>query len=272
MLMPGEELLLAPSVSEPAAAMPANEPENAPAAAAVEPAAQQPPVAASEMSEPAAEPAASETREPAAESPATSEESEPAAESQAAKNETSEPVDTASDAPFDIPAVAKAYLPDERKLIGLGIFVLTFLLALLMLWKLPMRRDIGGTETWTTTSALASYKASRRGRTSGVSSEQPNTSSQPQKSTSGFANKAPTNGQAERYVDLPVAMGARRKLTRTPRGSLARKRRARKGWATGVYSSPVRCALRRAAASAQTRSVLGGARGKLLGEAHQRRS
>jgi hypothetical protein len=264
MLMPGEELLLAPSVSEPEADMPANEPENAPAAAAaVEPAAQQPPVAASEGSEPAAQPAPSEENEPGAESPA-------------AKNETSEPVETASDAPLDIPAIAQAYLPDERELIGLGIFVLTFLLALLMLWKLPMRRD-RGTEAWGTF-ARASYQAApRRAPTSEVSGEQTAISSQPQKSTSGFANKTPTNGQAERYVDLPVAMGIRRKLSRTPRGSLSRKRRARKGWATGVYSSPVRCALRRAA-SIQTRSVPGGAsvtpppaRGRLLREAHQRR-
>ena len=268
MLMPGEELLLAPSVSGPAADMPASEPENSPAAAAVEPATQQPPVAASEESGPAAE------------SPATSETSEPAAESPAAKNETSEPAaETASDAPLYIPAVAEAYLLDERKLIGLGIFVLTFLLALLMLWKLPMRRD-SGTEAWGTF-AGASYKAApRRAPTSEVSGEQPDTSSQPQKSTSGFANKTSTNGQSERYVDLPVAMGVRRKLSRTPRGSLFRKRRARKGWATGVYSSPVRRALRRAAASAQTRSVPGGAsltppqaaRGGLLRKTHQRRS
>ena len=265
MLMPGEELLLAPSVSGPAADMPANEPENAPAAAAaaVEPAAQ-PPVAASEGSEPAAQ-------------PAPSEESEPGAESPAAKNETSEPVETASDAPLDIPAVAEAYLPDERERIGLGIFVLTFLLALLMLWKLPMRRDLG-TEAWGTFAGASYQAAPQRAPTSEISGEQTAISSQPQKSTSGFANKTPTNGQAERYVDLPVTMGVRRKLSRTPRDSLSRKRRARKGWATGVYSPPVRRALRRAA-SIQTRSVPGGAsvtppqaaRGRLLREAHQRR-
>jgi hypothetical protein len=245
LLMPGEELLLPPSASKQATDTLANEPENSPAATAVEPAAQ-PPVAASEPSEPAAE------------TPET------------ATSGTGEPAEAASDTPFEIPATPEAYLPNERTLIGLGIIVLTFLLALLMLWKLPMRRDVG-TEAWGIP-ATASYQAApRRVPTTEVSGEQTDTSSQPQKSTSGFANKPLANGQAERYADLLVAMGVRRKLTRIPQGSLSRKTRAPKGWATGVYSSQVRRALRRTA-SAGPRSVPEGARGSRLRGVQQRRS
>ena len=204
MLMPGEELLLAPSVSEPATEQSANEPENVPAAAAVEPAAQ-PPVAASEASEPAAE--------------------------------------TASGATLDIPAELEAYLPNERKLLGLGVIILTLALAILILWKLPMRRDIG-TEAWGI-SAMASYQAPRRISTNEVSGEPTFAPYQPQKSSRGFTSKSPANGLSDGHVDLASTKPVRRKLSLVSRSPLSRKRRGRNGWATSVHNPQVRLALKR---------------------------
>ena len=177
LLMPGEELLLPPSVSEQATDQSANEPENSPAATAVEPAAQ-PPVTASEPSEPAAE--------------------------------------TASGASLDIPAEMEAYLPNERKLIGLGIIVLTLALAILILWKLPMRRDVG-TEAWGIP-ATASYQAPQR---------------------------IPTNGRSAGHVNLASIKSVRRKPSLVSRSPLSRKRRSSNGWATGVHNPQVRLALKR---------------------------
>ena len=204
MLMPGEELLLAPSVSEPATEQSVNEPENVPAAAAVEPAAQ-PPVAASEASEPAAE--------------------------------------TASGATLDIPAELEAYLPNERKLIGLGIIVLTLALAILILWKLPMRRDIG-TEAWGI-ATMASYQAPRRISTNEVSGEPTFAPYQPQKSSRGFTSKSPANGLSDGHVDLASTKPVRRKLSLVSRSPLSRKRRGRNGWANSVHNPQVRLALKR---------------------------
>jgi hypothetical protein len=205
MLMPGEDLLLALSVSGPAADTPANEPENAPAAAAVEPASQQPPVAASEASEPAA--------------------------------------GTASGASLDIPAELEAYLLNERNLTGLGIIILTLALAILILWKLPMRRDIG-TEAWGI-SAMASYQAPRRISTNEVSGEPTFAPYQPQKSSRGFTSKPPTNGLSDGHVDLASMKPVRRKLSLVSRSPLSRKRRGRNGWATNVHNPQVRLALKR---------------------------
>jgi cytoskeletal protein RodZ len=177
LLMPGEELLLAPSASEQATDQPANEPENSPAATAVEPAAQ-PPAAVSESSEPAAE--------------------------------------TASGGSLGIPAELETYLPNERKLIGLGIIVLTLALVILILWKLPMRRDVG-TEAWEIP-ATASYQAPQR---------------------------IPSNGRSAGHVNLASIKSVRRKPSLVSRSPLSRKRRSSNGWATGVHNPQVRLALKR---------------------------
>jgi LysM repeat protein len=177
LLMPGQELLLPPSASEQATDQPVNEPNDSPAATAVEPTVQ-PPVVASEPSEPAAE--------------------------------------TASGASLDIPAEMEAYLPNERKLIGLGIIVLTLALAILILWKLPMRRDVG-TEAWGIP-ATASYQAPQR---------------------------IPTNGRSAGHVNLASIKSVRRKPSLVSRSPLSRKRRSSNGWATGVHNPQVRLALKR---------------------------
>jgi cytoskeletal protein RodZ len=177
LLMPGEELLLAPSASEQATDQPANEPENSPAATAVEPAAQ-PPAAVSESSEPAAE--------------------------------------TASGGSLGIPAELETYLPNERKLIGLGIIVLTLALVILILWKLPMRRDVG-TEAWEIP-ATASYQAPQR---------------------------IPSNGRSAGHVNLASIKSVRRNPPPVSQSPLSRKRKSRNGRATGVHNPQVRLALKR---------------------------
>jgi cytoskeletal protein RodZ len=204
LLMPGEELLLAPSASEQATDQPANEPENSPAATAVEPAAQ-PPVAASESSEPAAE--------------------------------------TASGASLDIPAELEAYLLNQRKLIGLGVVVLTLALAILILWKLPMRRNVG-TEAWGI-SAMASYQTPRRIPTNEVSDGLTVASSQSQKSSRGSTSKPSANGRFASHANLASIKPVRRKPSFVSQSPLSRRRKSRNGWATGVHNPQVRLALKR---------------------------
>jgi hypothetical protein len=109
MILPGQELLLAP-LAKPAAA---TEPASPEPAAAAEPASPEP-AAAAEPASP--EPAAA--AEPASPEPAT------AAESVAATVER-----------FPTPNNV-----EQRRLLGLGILMLTFVVAILMVWKLPMRR------------------------------------------------------------------------------------------------------------------------------------
>ena len=212
LLMPGEELLVAPSASEQATDQLANEPENSPAATAVEPAAQ-PPVAVSESSEPAAE--------------------------------------TASGASLDIPAELETYLLNERKLIGLGILGLTLALAILILWKLPMRRDVG-TEAWGI-SAVASYQAPRRIPTNEVSGGLMVAPSQSQKSSRGSMSKPSVNRRSAGRANLASIKPVRRKPSLASQRPLSRKSRpvgtgrvrSRNGWATGMHNSQVRLALKR---------------------------
>jgi hypothetical protein len=212
LLMPGEELLVAPSASEQATDQLANEPENSPAATAVEPAAQ-PPVAASESSEPAAE--------------------------------------TASGVSLDIPAELETYLLNERKLIGLGIIGLTLALAILILWKLPMRRDVE-TEAWGI-SAVASYQAPRRIPTNEVSGGLMVAPSQSQKSSRGSMSKPSVNRRSAGHANLASIKPVQRKPSLVSQRPLSRKSRpvgtgrvrSRNGWATGMHNSQVRLALKR---------------------------
>jgi hypothetical protein len=169
---------------------------------------------------------------------------EPAAEPSAVTSGTSESVEPASGATFDMPSAPEASWPDERKLIGSGILVLTPALAILMLWKLPMKRDVRRGE-WATF-AVPSYQAApRRVPTNEVSDGPMDAPSQPQKSSSGFVSKPLVNGQSHGHVESAVAMRVRRKLPLNPRGPRSRKRRDSKGWATGAHNPQVRRALKR---------------------------
>jgi hypothetical protein len=100
---PGEELFL-PPVTEPATNPPGNDSENTPEAG---------------------EPAASASVEPAAEP--------------AAVSETSEPVESAVGASSGMP---KASWLNERRLVGLGVLVLTLAFTILILWKKLMDRHV----------------------------------------------------------------------------------------------------------------------------------
>jgi hypothetical protein len=211
MLMPGEELLLPPSALEQATYQSANKPENAPAATVVEPAAQ-PPVAASEASEPAA--------------------------------------DTASGTSLYIPAGPETYLPNERKLIGLGIIVLSLALAILNLWKLPMRRDIG-TEVWGVF-GWVKHKTPRRASTNEEIGSQLIASSQLQKASSESVHEPGTKRQAKGHFYVAGNVQARRKLLRRSETALSEtplsiKRRAPNRWATEVPNQQVHRALKRMA-------------------------
>jgi hypothetical protein len=100
----GSSLLMLPPVTEPATNPPGNDPENTPEAG---------------------EPAASASVEPAAEP--------------AAVSETSEPVESAVGASSGMP---KASWLNERRLVGSGVFVLTLVFTILILWKMPMDRHV----------------------------------------------------------------------------------------------------------------------------------
>jgi hypothetical protein len=81
--------------------------------------------------------------EPATNTPANA----PASAAPAAVSDTSEPVEPA----VGVSSVeSETSWLNERRLIGLGILVLTLALAILILWKMPMRRDLGSRKdkTW----------------------------------------------------------------------------------------------------------------------------
>jgi hypothetical protein len=156
---PGKGFLL-PPVTEPATNPPGNDSENTPeagepaASASVEPAAE--PAAVSETSEPVESPGEGFLLPPVTEpatnppgndsentleagEPAASASVEPAAEP-VAVSETSEPVESAVGASSGIP---KASWLNERRLVGLGVLVLTLVFTiLLILWKMPMDRHV----------------------------------------------------------------------------------------------------------------------------------
>src|SRR5829696_5823209 len=89
--------------------------------------------------------------EPAESEPAESEpaESEPA-ESEPAESEPAESAAPATTAGSISDSVLEALnnLKGERRLLGVGVLALTLIVALLMAWRLPMRRNIEGSQVW----------------------------------------------------------------------------------------------------------------------------
>ena len=89
--------------------------------------------------------------EPAESEPAESEpaESEPA-ESEPAESEPAESAAPATTAGSISDSMLEALnnLKGERRLLGVGILALTLIVALLMAWRLPMRRNIEGSQVW----------------------------------------------------------------------------------------------------------------------------
>ena len=200
----GQELLLPPApepmngaaFSTPAASGPAGK------ASSDKPAE---PTANESAVEASSEPAASEPAEPVASEPATSD-SEPAAAS-----------------------TGSAFGLSERQLLGLGMIVLSLVVALLILWKAPLRRAV------------------RRGTWP----------SEPVKPSGVSSSEALTNGRPGRYIDLAATALSRRNRLRPSKTTLP-GRTFHGQWASAAYSPPIRRALRRAAAS-EAPPVPGGA-------------
>ena len=196
LIFAGQELLL-PSVSEPVSSVPAPS----------VPAPSEPATNVSAPSERA--PSVPEANEPAANVPATS------------VPEANEPA-TSAPATDSGRTIEPTFRQDERRLVGLGIIVLTFVLVGLMAWKLPLSRD---TEqgAWGIAVGHPDYH--------GVP---------PTFGGKAFANKHDDFDRA----GITGAAGGRRKATPRVRTS-GPKRLPRRGWATGVHNPQVRRFLKR---------------------------
>ena len=224
LIFPGQELLLPPVVVAEFAV--SEEPEISGLGVSE-------PVTASELAvseelvtpEPAVseEPAASqesETSEPVASEPAVSEElvtPEPAVSEEPAasqESETSEPI--ASE-----PATPEQVTGGGRQLLGLGILALTLVIAILMVWRLPMKRDTDGPVVW---GIPRGYHEDHRHdpepvkdlkeRKSGTASESLETARGPD-SPAETKNAAPASAGSEETVYQPFSARRRRERLRT---------------------------------------------------------
>jgi hypothetical protein len=153
----------------------------------------------------------------------------------------------------DASATETVFGLSERQLLGLGILVLTLVLAMLILWKQPLQRNVGG-GAWRTPAAqkyltnhyapqlAASTTANARGPTYALSDSK-------NSSKHRFGNGALTNGQSYGYVDIVGVAGHRRqeKTLLRSRTSLSRRRPLHRGWAGKAFSPQVRRALKEAA-------------------------
>jgi LysM repeat protein len=147
---------------------------------------------------PASEPAANE---PATNTPAAGEAvaTKPVADAQT--NESAEPatsagslVASAVDTSTDVTALGLS----ERRLLGVGIIVLTLVVALLILWKAPLRRDVGS-GAWRIMPAPEKYStnhsASQSAPTATGAGRAAFALSWSENGSGGFGNGALTNGQ-----------------------------------------------------------------------------
>jgi hypothetical protein len=212
LIFAGQELFL-PPVAEPVTSVPA----------ASEPATGEPATSTPATGEPAAgAPVAGEsaTSEPATSAPDTS---EPATSGPpgASAPDASEPVAN-QPAGGGASTTGPDFEQGERRLLGLGVIVLTFVLAGLMAWKLPMRRG-AEEETWEMPAWYPDYY--------GV----PPT----------FGDETSANGHdPEHAEEISGTPSGRRKETRripTP----GPRRLPRRGWATGAHNPQIRRFLRR---------------------------
>ena len=131
----------------------------------------------------------------------------------------------------------------ERRLIGLGIFMLTLVLAILMLWKLPMRRDVGGEAlvTFASVNHQTPWRALTNEQVGGPQVATP----QLRMTLNESADELLAKGQAEHLVYSAEGVHAWRQPLRRSQTPLSRERMGCKGWATGVHSPEVRRALKR---------------------------
>ena len=178
-------------------------------------------------SEPAGQASSDKPAEPTANEPAVEASPEPAA-SEPAEPVVSKPAASDSE-PASATSMGSAFGLSERQLLGLGIILLSLVVALLILWKAPLRRAV------------------RRGTWP----------SEPVKSSGVSSSEALTNGRPGRYIDLAATALSRRNRLRPSKTTLP-GRTFHGQWASAAYSPQIRRALRRAAAS-EAPPVPGGA-------------
>jgi LysM repeat protein len=140
---------------------------------------------------------------------------------------------------------------DERKLLGWAIIALTLLVGALMVWKLPMRRNIGDEEVWGIYPGYQGRYAHSRGlgRRGDTSASVPAGSGSDPRTSGAEAHS--TNNDTSRVGLRGIAQAKRRSIRRR------RVRRLRpfphKGMATGAHAPEIRSSLLRAAPESQPR-------------------
>jgi LysM repeat protein len=140
---------------------------------------------------------------------------------------------------------------DERKLLGWAIIALTLLVGALMVWKLPMRRNIGDEEVWGIYPGYQGRYAYSRslGRRGDTSASAPAGSGSDPRTSGAEAHS--TNNDTSRVGLGGIAQAKRRSIRRR------RVRRLRpfphKGMATGAHAPEIRSSLLRAAPKSQPR-------------------
>jgi DNA-binding CsgD family transcriptional regulator len=156
-----------------------------------------------------------------------------------------------------------------RKLLGLGVIVLTLIVCGLMAWKLPMRRNVGDYASWGIPGGYPNYRAHREAL------DRYADASAAQVSPTGFVPKQSLDGsddevtRAENDLGRVGFVGAvrgrrerlrrRRPSKRTGRRQAPRPRRpSREGSATGAYSPKIYRALSRAALETRPRKSANG--------------
>jgi hypothetical protein len=141
-------------------------------------------------------------------------------------------------------------MADGRQQLGLGIIALTFLIAGLMAWNLPMKRRAGQSEElgiYYSGYAYASGYYAYREKTPGLYGDSTaawaQEASEPELNVNGSEAEGPATGEGTSWVGLGAIAQARRERIR--RGRAPRlKRLPRRGEVTSVYSPEVRSSLR----------------------------
>jgi DNA-binding CsgD family transcriptional regulator/LysM repeat protein len=172
-----------------------------------------------------------------------------------------------------------------RKLLGLGIIVLTLIVCGLMAWKLPMRRNVGDYAAWGIPEGYPNYRTHPKvlDRYADASAAQVSpTSFVPKQSLDGSDDEVTMAENDLGRVGIVGAVRGRRERLRRRRPSKRAGRRqaprprrpSREGSATGAYSPKIYRALSRAALETRPRkSANGRAKGtRREGGAHSARA
>jgi DNA-binding CsgD family transcriptional regulator len=167
-------------------------------------------------------------------------------------------------------AVAGVFPRDDylgRKLLGLGIIMLTIIVCGLMAWKLPMRRDVGDSAAWSIPGGYPKYHTHPEAldRYAGASEASP-TGFGPKQSLDGSDDEVTVAENDLGRVGIVGAVRGRRERIRRKRPPKRIDRRraprprrlSREGSATGAYSPKIYRALSRAVLEARPRKSANG--------------